>query len=131
VRRGGRGALAGAVAALGWAAASPLTRRLFGTPYSDVQLLGGGPLGLAVHTANGATFGYLFARLGGRGVAAGVGAAIVENAVLWPGMVVVDRVHPRRRDGSWPPVARNPRVFAQATADHALFGVLLGLLGPR
>jgi hypothetical protein len=127
----GRGALAGVVAAALWAAANPLARRIFRTPYSDVGLLGGGPLGLALHTANGAGFGYLFIRLGGRGVQQGVAAALVENTLLWPGMLVVDRVHPRRRDGTWPPLAGNPRVFAQATAGHALFGALLGALGPR
>ena len=127
----GRGALAGAVAAVVWAAANPLARRAFGTPYSDVELLGGGPAGFALHTANGAGFGYLFVKLGGRGVRDGIAAAVVENALLWPGMFVVDRMHPRRRDGTWPPLARNPRVFAQATAGHALYGALLGMLGSR
>jgi hypothetical protein len=127
----GRGALAGALAAAAWAAWSPVTRRAFGTPYSDVRLLGGGPLGLALHNANGAGFGFLFVRVGGRGAAEGILAAVAENAVLWPGMALVDRFHPRRRDGSWPPLARNPRVFAQATLDHALFGALLGALAGR
>jgi hypothetical protein len=127
----GRGALAGAIAAAVWAAANPLARRAFGTPYSDVELLGGGPIGLALHTANGAGFGYLCVKAGGRGVGGGIAAAVVENALLWPGMAIVDRFHPRRRDGTWPPLARNPRVFAQATAGHALFGALLGALGPR
>jgi len=127
----GRGALAGVIAAAVWAATERPARRLFGTPYSDVELLGGGPAGLALHTANGAGFGYLFVRLGGRGVRDGIVAALVENTLLWPGMFVVDRVHPRRRDGTWPPLARNPRVFAQETFVHVLFGAVLGALGPR
>ena len=89
----GRGALAGVAAAAVWAAAEPLARRAFRTPYSDVDLLGGGPVGLALHTANGAGFGYVFVKLGGRGVVDGIVAAVVENTLLWPGMFVVDRVH--------------------------------------
>jgi hypothetical protein len=135
----GRGALAGAVAAALWAAVDPLTRRLFRTPYSDVALLGGAvargrlerPIGLALHTANGAGFGYVFTFLGRRGVRAGVAAALLENTLLWPGMALADRFHPKRRDGSWPTLLTNPRVFAQATVGHALFGALLGALGPR
>jgi hypothetical protein len=135
----GRGALAGAVAAALWAGADPLTRRLFRTPYSDVALLGGAvargrletPVGLALHTANGAGFGYVFALLGRRGVADGIVAGLLENTLLWPGMALVDRFHPKRRDGSWPRLLTNPRVFVQASVGHALFGALLGALGPR
>jgi hypothetical protein len=86
---------------------------------------------LAAHTAAGAAFGYAFTRLGGRGVRTAVAATLLENTALWPGLALVERIHPKRRDGEWPPLARNPRVFAQATVGHALFGVLLGLLAPR
>ena len=58
-----------------------------------------------------------------------VAAAQLENIVLWtPGMVVVDRFHPDRRSGEWPPLLRNRRVFAYEVAVHALFGTVLGLL---
>jgi hypothetical protein len=134
-----RGAAAGAVAAAIWIACDPVFKRVFRTPYSDAEVLSAfvtrGSLqpivGAAVHSANGAAFGALFARLGGRGVAQGVTAAVVENALLWPLMAVVDRIHPDRRDGGWPKLATSPRVFAQATAAHALFGALLGALGPQ
>ena len=43
-------------------------------------------------------------------------------------VVVFDRIHPNRRDGTWPRLTTNPRVFAQATAAHAFFGALLGAL---
>ena len=130
-----RAALAGVTAAAVWAAAEPAAQRLFGTPYSDVRLLGA-PLsrrhwrtaGLAVHLANGAAAGVLFRRLGLRGWKAGVAAAQIESAALWPGMIVVDRYHPDRRRGAWPPLLRNRRVFAQEAAVHALFGAILGLL---
>lgn len=130
-----RAAVAGATAAAVWAAAEPVARRVFGTTYTDVRLLGA-PLsrrhwrvvGTALHLANGAAAGVAFQRLGLRGWKQGVAAALVENALLWPGMVVVDRFHPDRRSGAWPPLLRNGRVFAQETAVHALFGAILGLL---
>jgi hypothetical protein len=53
-------------------------------------------------------------------------AALGENLVLWPGLAGFDRIHPKRRDGTWPPIATNPRAFGVAAAGHALFGALLG-----
>jgi hypothetical protein len=46
-------------------------------------------------------------------------------------MVILDRVHPDRRDGTWPPLARNPRIAVQEVAAHALFGATLGALVSR
>jgi hypothetical protein len=131
-----RGALAGIVAAVVWASAEPALGRLFRTPYSDRRLLagltGGSPAAaLALHLANGAMFGALFERLGGRGPKEGVVAAQIENVALWPAMAVVDRIHPDRRSGAWPPLGRNGRVFAYEATTHALFGAVLGLLLPQ
>ncbi|MEO5576592.1 MAG: hypothetical protein ABIR67_01615 [Gaiellaceae bacterium] len=130
-----RAAAAGATAAAVWAAAEPGLRRLFGTPYSDVRLLGA-PLslrhwrlaGTVAHIANGAAAGVVFGRLGLRGWKAGIAAAQLESAALWPGMVVVDRYHPDRRSGAWPPLLLNPRVLGQEVAAHAIFGAVLGRL---
>jgi len=124
-------------AAAAWVAAEPAARRVFGTNYSDVRLLGR-PVsrrhwraaGIALHLANGAAAGVLFNRLGLRGWKAGVVAAQIENAALWPGMVVIDRFHPDRRSGRWPRLLFNPRVFGQEVTVHALFGVVLGILTP-
>jgi len=129
-----RGTVAGALAAAVWFACDPLLKRAFRTPYADSEVLGPfltrGPLepaaNLVTHAAAGAAFGYTFERLGLRGVRQGVAAAVLENALLWPAVGVVERVHPKRRDGTWPPLARSPRAFASATAGHALFGGLLG-----
>jgi hypothetical protein len=131
-----RGALAGIVAAAVWAGAEPLLGRLLRTPYSDRRLLAGltgrsPAAALAFHFGNGAIFGACFERLGGRGPLQGVLAAQVENIVLWPAMAVVDRIHPDRRSGAWPPLLRNERVFAYEVAAHALFGAALGLLLPQ
>lgn len=134
-----RGGIAGAVAATLWTAADPILERAFRTTYADAKLLGPfiteGPLepvaNAVTHAAGGFAFGYLFRRFGGRGVKNGVTAALAENTLLWPLLGVFDRIHPKRRSGEWPPLVSNPRIFAQATTGHALFGVLLGLLSKR
>jgi hypothetical protein len=129
-----RGAAAGALAATAWFVYDPLLKRVFRTPYADSQVMGAfvtrGRLepvaNLATHAAAGAGFGYVFERLGGRGARQGVAAALLENTLLWPLLGVVDRLHPKRRDGTWPPIVTSPRAFATATVGHALFGALLG-----
>jgi hypothetical protein len=131
-----RGAAAGAIAAALWAAYGLPVARLFGTPLSDVRLLGrtvtrgrAWPVvGVALHVANGAVFGWTFERVGGRGAKQGVLAAELENLALWPGMLLVDRFHPDCRDGTWPALTRNHRAFACEATTHALFGATLGLL---
>jgi len=133
-----RGAVAGVAAAATWAAAEPLARRIFGTPYSDVRALGRPfsqrhwrTTGTAIHLANGAAAGMAFERLGLRGWKWGVAVFQLETVALWPLMLVLDRWHPDRRSGAWPPLLRNGRVFAQEAAVHALFGAMLGALLPR
>ena len=133
-----RGAFAGVVAAAAWAAAEPLAAKAFRPPagYSDVRMLGAlltrGPgwraAGLGAHLVNGAVFGAAFAALGGRGWRQGLAAAQAENLALWPAMAIVDRLHPDRRSGAWPPLLTNGRVFGYEAAVHALFGVVLGAL---
>jgi hypothetical protein len=134
-----RGAAAGFIGAAAWAAGEPVLQRLVRTRYSDVRLLGRAvtrgrawPLaGLALHLANGAVFGAAFERAGLRGVRAGVLAAQIENAALWPALAIVDRVHPDRRSGAWPPLARNPRIAGYEVVCHTLFGAVLGALVRR
>ena len=130
-----RAAFAGVAAAGVWAAAEPALGRVFRTDYTDVRLLGAPfsqrhwrRVGTAVHLANGAAAGVLFDRLGLRGWKAGVVAAQVENALLWPGSAVIDRLHPDRHSAAWVPLVRNRRVFAQEVVAHALFGAVLGTL---
>jgi hypothetical protein len=40
-------------------------------------------------------------------------------------MAIADRVHPDRRNGTWPPLARNPRIAVYELLAHALFGALV------
>jgi hypothetical protein len=134
-----RGATAGTIAAATWAAAEPVLGRGLGTPFSDVRLLGRLVMrgrawpaaGVALHLANGAAFGWAFERLDLRGAKQGLLAAELENMILWPGMLVLDRIHPDRREGTWPRLATNRRVVAYELATHALFGVVLGALHRR
>ena len=136
-----RGALAGAVAAGVWAAQSPLDCRVFGVRYLDQELLGKlvtrgprwVPVGVALHVANGALFGAVYAhvapRLPGPAWARGAIAGLAEHLATWPLTPLVDRRHPAR--GEIAALATDPRAFAQATWRHLLFGVVLGELERR
>ena len=141
LQRSLNGALAGAVAAGAWAAQQPLDKLVFGTRYDDVELLGkfvtrkqGWPAaGLAMHLANGALFGALYAQarpfLPGPPPTRGVAAALSEHFVSWPLVNLTDRHHPAR--GELEKLGGNRRAFAQATWRHFLFGAVLGELERR
>lgn len=136
-----RGALAGALAAGVWAAQEPLDRRVFAVAYSDAELLGkavtrgpaGPALGVALHLANGALFGALYAngapRLPLPSWLRGPVAGAAKHLGTWPLVAVVERVHPAR--GDLPDRSSDPRAFAQATWRHLLFGTVLGELERR
>ncbi|MDQ3850576.1 MAG: hypothetical protein M3296_08190 [Actinomycetota bacterium] len=136
-----RGALAGTVAAAVWAAQQPLDRRVFGVPYDDTELLGklvtrraGWPaVGLALHLANGAVVGALYARAAPRmplpSWSRGPVVALGEHLATWPLTLLSDHVHPARDE--LPTLARDVRAFAQAAWRHLLFGVTLGELERR
>ena len=132
-----RAAVAGAAAATAWAAFEPLDRRLLRHDYSDIAVLGKfvtrsrwWPLaGIAIHTANGATFGLAFhevrRRTGLPPRPLALALAIGEHIALYPLSYFVDTRHPARGE---PGLARllTARGLTQATVRHALFGALLG-----
>ena len=130
-----RSAAAGACAALVWAAAEPVDRRLLHNDYSDVALLGkfvtrsrAWPLvGLAMHAANGAAFGLAYHELRRRRDVSAIRLALTEHMALFPLGAFVDRHHPARGQAG---VARvfGARAFMQATWRHFLFGAVLGRL---
>lgn len=64
-------------------------------------------------------------------VKAGLAAAQIENVVLWAALATVDRVHPNRRTGAWPPFVRNPRSAVYEVICHARFGAVPGALVRR
>lgn len=135
--RRGRAALAGAAAAAAWAALEAVDRRVFGHDYSDVALLGKlvtrsrwwPAAGLALHAGNGAVFGLVFDELRRRTDAPprrlALALAMAEHVALYPLSYFVDTRHPARGEPGLAPLLTG-RAFAQATARHALFGVLLG-----
>ena len=141
LRRPLNGAIAGAAAAAVWAAQQPLDKRVFGSDYDDVQLLGKlvarGPAataaGLALHIFNGAVFGTVYALVRpvvpAPPLVTGVAAGLGEHVALWPLGSVVDKMHPARAELE--PLAGNRRAFAQATWRHLLFGVTLAELERR
>jgi hypothetical protein len=132
LRRIPSGALAGTMAAAVWAAQQPLDKRLFGSDYDDVELLGKlvtrdsgwQAAGLAVHLANGAAFGALYSLvrplIPGPPQAAGMTAGLAEHVATWPLTALVDRQ-----------LAGNRRAFAQSAWRHLLFGLVLGELERR
>ena len=136
-----RGALAGTAAAAVWAVQQPLDRRIFGFPYDDTELLGRlvtpkgawQVAGVGLHLANGAVFGAVYANVAPslpvppalRGPLAG----LAEHLATWPGVAVVDRVHPARSD--LPDLWGSGRAFAQGAWRHVLFGFVLGELERR
>jgi hypothetical protein len=136
-----RGALAGAAAAGVWSAQSQLDRRVFGVDYLDEALLGKaitrGPAwpvaGVALHLANGALFGAVYANVAPRvplpSWARGPVAGFAEHLATWPLTALVGRAHPARDE--FPPLWGNSAAFAQATWRHVLFGAVLGELERR
>lgn len=124
-----------------WAAEQPLDKLLFACEYDDVELLGRAvisgdgwyPAGLAVHIANGALFGAVYANVAPvvplPTFLRGPTIALSEHLALWPLTLVSDRHHPARKQ--LPELAGNRRAFAQATIRHALFGLVLGEIERR
>jgi hypothetical protein len=129
------------VAAGVWAAQQPLDKRIFGSGYDDVELLGKAvtradgwyAVGVVLHLGNGALFGAVYSHLAPAlplpPALRGPAAASIQNVLFWPLGAVSDRVHPARRELT--PLRGNRRAFAQATWRHLLFGVVLGELERR
>lgn len=136
-----RGAVSGTVAAAVWAVQQPLDKLVARSSYDDVELLGRWvtrgdswyPVGLAVHLANGAAFGAVYANLAPAlpipPPLRGPTAAMAENFAVWPLGALADRLHPARR--RLPKLRGNRVALAQATWRHLLFGLLLGELERR
>ena len=140
-----RGAAAGALAAGVWAAQQPLDMRLFGVPYDDPQLLGSAVtrergtartavVGAALHVANGALFGAVYAAVRPKlpkapPAARGFAAGMAEHLATWPSTRFVGALHPV--GDTFPQLWGDHRAFGQAVWRHALFGVVLGVAEAR
>jgi hypothetical protein len=133
--------MAGAVAAGLWAAQQPLDKRVFGSDYDDVEILGKlvtrgsswQAAGVAMHIANGAIFGAAYALVRPLvpvpPAVAGAAAGLAEHFGFWPTVGLIDRHHPARSELE--PLSGNRRAFAQAAWRHLLFGLVLGELERR
>lgn len=138
--RGLHPAAAGALAATAWGLLEPIDRRLARCDYSDIAILGKAvtrgkgwrAAGFALHAMNGALFGLVYdavrRRVAVEDRRLALGMALAEHLALYPLGYFIDRYHPARGEEGVPPLLTNERAFAQATARHALFGVLLGRL---
>lgn len=139
-----RAAAAGVAGALAYLSAQEIDRRLANPRSDDLILLGGlltrqpaawRPLGLLLHLLAGASFGVVFDRLvagqlRGPYWLRGLLTAQVENAVLWPLVLLLDRVHPAIPAGQLDRLNR-PIYAGQAVWRHLALGVTIGLLlGP-
>ena len=59
-------------------------------------------------------------------------AAEAETLLLWPGMAVVERVHPVFAERGWPrPIVSHGPTIAEQVLVHALFGAVYGALRAR
>jgi hypothetical protein len=130
------------VAAGIWAASQPLDKLVFSSAYDDVELLGRAPVrggrgwsaaGLAIHLADGALCGAVYAGVAHRipvpARLRGPLLGLLEHFALWPLTAATDRFHPARE--RLPSLIGNRAAFAQATWHHLLFGFVLGELERR
>jgi hypothetical protein len=135
--RSARAGIAGSVAYL---LAQAVDRRLAPNRYDDLVLWGGfltrDPrrqrlTGAAIHFSLGialaAAYDALWPLLPGRsGVVRGVVFVQMENALLYPGVPLLNAIHPSVRSGELPSLL-TWRYFWVEVARHAAFGAVLGL----
>jgi hypothetical protein len=133
--------LAGLAASVAYLIANEIDVRVANYPQRDLMLQGrmlpgvgrAWPLlGLLMHTGFGLSLAVIYAtvvrdRLPGPYWLRGVIWLNVENLLLWPLTLRLDRQHPAVLDGSMPPLA-NWRCFGQAVFRHTVFGAVLGWL---
>ena len=138
-----RGIAAGLVAGVAYLAAQTLDLRLLPTRTDDLAIPGRlfsaaprlwRPIGALMHLVFGAFLGALYAgwprrRLTARRAPweAGVLFLLVENAVLYPLLALLHRLHPAWRTGLLESYYR-PLTAAQQVWRHAVFGAALGAL---
>lgn len=141
--RNSDGALAGLFGALAYLMEMGFDIAITRKRTNDLRLLAGlvpggerfwPVLGTVIHFFNGAALGVIYARvqqsLPGRGWLRGLLFAQIENLVLWPLMILIDRVNPAIKSGSLP-VYNRPLPFLQEVPRHAAYGAVLGAVFQR
>lgn len=141
-RRRVAGMVAGLAGGVAFAAVMVSDMRLSRQRVDDFQLLAGfGPtrdkwpvVGPLVHIVNSLSLGLLYSfvadRISGPGWLRGLTFALVENTLLWPIIIVLDRVHPAIKSGELPRFNR-PWPFIAENLRHAAYGVVLGAVFER
>jgi hypothetical protein len=138
-------ALAGVASVVAYTATMDLGRKLTGSKMDDLVLLGrplvpnrpglARPVGAAVHLANGAGLGILYAalvhdRFPGPAWLRGMVFLALENTALYPLTALMPAHHPAVADGqldsywSWP-------AYLESTPPHLVYGALVGPLYDR
>lgn len=88
-------------------------------------------IGALLHTLNGGLLGLAYARLyprlRGKGWCRGICFALGENMLLWLLMILVDRFHPARGEGSLAPAFAWPTYWV-ASIRHVAYGLAVGVL---
>lgn len=138
VQRSAAGAVAGLIAGAAFLLAMALDIALTRYRSNDLRLLSGivpgfgrlwPVLGTVIHLVNGAALGAVYAhiedRFSGPGWFKGIAFGLVENALLWPVIVMLDRVHPDIRAGTLPKFNR-ATPFLQEVFRHVVYGAVLG-----
>jgi hypothetical protein len=133
-----RGAIAGVIAAAVMVAVNLADMAVTKQRTNDIRLVGGlfpgarrawPVFGTGIHLLNGAALGSLFALvqhgLPGPTWARGVIFGLVENFLLWPFLLMTDRIHPDVKTGKLDRYNR-PGPFAAATFRHIVYGAVLG-----
>jgi hypothetical protein len=138
-----RGAVAGAIASAAFLAGMFIDLAVTRQRTNDLRLLGELPpiarrawplTGTIAHmvngTALGAVFGWSYSRLPGPGWLRGLIFGQVENLLLWPFIMVIDKIHPSIRKGALDRYNR-PGPFLAEVYRHAIYGVVLGVAFDR
>lgn len=133
-----RGAVAGAIGAVGFMLAMGIDLAITRQRTNDLRLLSGmipggrrlwPVIGSISHVTNGIALGAIFSRvhhgLPGPTWLRGVIFGQVENMMLWPVMVVLDHIHPGMKRGDLEPYNR-PGPFIIEVIRHAVFGAVMG-----
>lgn len=137
------GSIAGLAAAIAYAVEQEFDLRAFDHNTDDLTLLGRmvtgddqliRPVGLAMHLANGAAVGTVYAlflheRLPGPPVVRSLTFLMAETAALYP-LAVFEKHHPGIREGRLDSYLTGTG-FAQQVARHVAFGAVLGPLTAR
>lgn len=135
-----RGGTAGMLAAAAYLVGMALDIALTKQRTNDLRLLAGlvpggrrgwPVVGTSMHLINGTALGAVYARvhhgLPGPAWMRGVIFGLVENFLLWPVMVVLDRVHPGIRSGELDRYNR-PGPFLAEIFRHVVYGAALGFV---